>query len=121
MTRQTRTRHVPIDPDDKKQIEILRQQRQLCGWGEENIPAWQALIRKGDRVRLWVLVGFHRRRLRLLPSACITSQLMWWIHLNLESDESKTSDSNVPIGHIALDWVDYAGDTSLANKEEGIM
>ena len=48
---------------------------------------------------------------------------MWWIHLNPKSDktEPEPSESDEPIGHIALDWVDYAGDTSLANKEEGIM
>ena len=59
----------------------------------------------------------------VLPSACIPSQLMWWIHLNSESYETepKPSESDEPIGHIALDWVDYAGDTSLANKDEGVM
>lgn len=48
---------------------------------------------------------------------------MWWIHLNTKSNETgaEPSESDEPIGHIALDWVDYAGDTSLANKEEGIM
>ena len=59
----------------------------------------------------------------VLPSACMPSQLMWWIHLNSQSDETapEPSGCDEPIGHIALDWVDYAGDTSLANKQQGIM
>lgn len=30
--------------------ELVRQRR-LCGWGEEDIPAWQDMIRSGERVR----------------------------------------------------------------------
>lgn len=39
-----------------ERTELVRQRR-LCGWGEEDIPYWLTLIRKGDRVAHSQLVG----------------------------------------------------------------
>lgn len=33
----------------KEHTELVRQRR-LCGWNEEEIPAWMDMIRSGERV-----------------------------------------------------------------------
>lgn len=38
------------DVDSEIERTELVRQRRLCGWGEEDIPYWLTLIRKGDRV-----------------------------------------------------------------------
>lgn len=73
-------------------------------------------------------------------SVCL--KLMWWIFLHerdgkdaLPQDEKRNLDRGEastlelppinpafqPIGHIALDYLDYRGDLSLANRETGTM
>lgn len=46
-----------VNPDDEAEMTELVRQRRLCGWGEETIPTWRELIRKGDRVS----VGLYAR------------------------------------------------------------
>lgn len=68
---------------------------------------------------------------------------MWWIYLasedveptpisSVEGDEEvelwgkkiilpKRDNVFQPVGHIALDWIDYKGDKRLADRETGTM
>ncbi|GAA5842426.1 hypothetical protein JCM5353_006769 [Sporobolomyces roseus] len=107
---------LPFDPDNKIQLETLTQQRILCGWAEEYIETWREQARRKAKGLYWVFPAdteAARKRLRSLPD---------------QESFNRTSGLGPPaphaefrpLGHASLDWEDYDGDESLANKEKGI-
>ncbi|GAA5856315.1 hypothetical protein JCM8547_000865 [Rhodosporidiobolus lusitaniae] len=105
-------RFVRVDADSEQHLAELRRQRILCGWGLEAIPTWQRLIRTGIRDMFWIF-----------PAEGVKEPEEVLEKLNLDRGKigpPAPDPSFLPLGHVALDWEDYAGEPSLANKDEGV-
>lgn len=118
-----------FEPDSPTHVAELRRQRVVCGWAEDHVDEWCDQVRRGDKVRA-ALTGPH--------GACHTltrfQNLLWIV---TPEGHDRPADLNVserglggavgpappdvrfqPLGHVGLDWCDYLGDDTLANKEE---
>lgn len=83
----SRARLLPIDLDDPAECSVLYDQRTLCGWGEDKIPAWRESMRKGERTLFWITLPPEMRK----DDAAILK---------------RDAERFVPAGHVSLDRVD---------------
>ncbi|KAK9895206.1 hypothetical protein P389DRAFT_172773 [Cystobasidium minutum MCA 4210] len=106
----------PLNPDDLKEIAELRRQRLLCGWGSDSIDKWLDMIRKGDRLMFWIVDDNDN-------SAPVENEPRFCEYLDgvdMHQEEIPSSDPDfLPVGHFALDWIDYLGDKTLADRDKG--
>ncbi|GAA5996813.1 hypothetical protein JCM5350_007113 [Sporobolomyces pararoseus] len=110
-------RLIPFNPDNQVEVETLIQQRILCGWAVDMVDTWRAQARRGVKGLYWILPAdteAARRKLRPLP-----------VRENLNRSEGLGPPAPhkefTPLGHASLDWEDYDGDESLADKANGVI
>ncbi|GAA5897441.1 hypothetical protein JCM6882_001887 [Rhodosporidiobolus microsporus] len=106
-----------FDPESQKEVDELIRQRILCGWAADKVDMWRDLARQEVRMLYWIFpttLDADLPELELLSPGSVV-------------EEGKThgppaGDASFrPIGHVAVDWVDYFGDESLASKEAGVV
>ena len=83
-------RLLPIDLEDATERSVLLDQRVLCGWGEEKIPAWRESARKFERTMFWIA----------LPPEMRTDGVP------VLKRDGAAAFVFVPAGHVSLDRVD---------------
>ncbi|GAA5899233.1 GNAT family N-acetyltransferase [Sporobolomyces salmoneus] len=109
---------VPFDPEDQIQVDTLNQQRILCGWNLDMIETWREQARRGVKGLYWIFPAdteAARTRLRLpLPERESFNQ-------REGLGPPAPHPEFTPLGHASLDWEDYEGDESLANRAEGVI
>lgn len=110
-------RLVPFDPENQVEVDTLTQQRILCGWAVDMIETWRAQARRKVKGLYWIVpaeTSAAKTRLRCLP----------------ERENFNRTDGLGPpaphpdfrpLGHASLDWEDYDGDQSLADRETGTI
>ena len=96
-----------IDLEDATECSVLFDQRVLCGWGEEQIPAWRESARNGERAMFWISLPPETR-----------------------TDDGpilkRGAEAFVPAGHVSLDRVDDPGpgvdpDPTLAAPDGSVL
>ncbi|GJN92242.1 hypothetical protein Rhopal_005272-T1 [Rhodotorula paludigena] len=105
-------RFVRFRPDEAIDVEELRRQRVLCGWGEEKVEFWRDQVRRGVKNLYWVF-----------PSAA-NEPLPWFGFEPCNFDTARSGPpppdlSFQPLGHVSLDWEDSDNDESLCDREAG--
>ncbi|KAL8286304.1 hypothetical protein RQP46_004792 [Phenoliferia psychrophenolica] len=104
---------VKFEPDTTRDVEELKRQRVLCGWGLPDVEGWREEVRRGDKGLYWIFAKPEHAAEYPVPDE---------ERLNLGGEElgPKHPDPSFrPLGHISLDYTDYMGDQTLANREEG--
>ncbi|GAA6006655.1 hypothetical protein JCM10207_005007 [Rhodosporidiobolus poonsookiae] len=107
-------RFARFQPDDDREVAELRRQRVLCGWGEESVDSWREQVRRGVKNLYWIFPT-DEAAYGPLPD-----------EEPLSLDPTKTGPTAPdatfrPLGHVSMDWEDYAGDESLCDREKGII
>ncbi|KAM0755685.1 hypothetical protein T439DRAFT_320392 [Meredithblackwellia eburnea MCA 4105] len=103
---------IKYDPTSEIHIQELKRQRVLCGWGLENVEMWTRQVAEGEKGLYWIFPPPSLIHLYPLPSQD---------HISSEQLTEVPLDPNPEfraLGHISLDWIDYDGDETLANREE---
>ncbi|GAA6012728.1 hypothetical protein JCM10207_005339 [Rhodosporidiobolus poonsookiae] len=103
-----------FEPDNERDVAELRRQRVLCGWGAHAVDLWCEMARKGVRNLYWIF-PFDPEAYGPLPDDEPLSQE------TSKLGPPPPDPSFRPLGHVSLDWEDYAGDTSLCDREKGII
>ncbi|BGO92766.1 hypothetical protein NBRC10512v2_005052 [Rhodotorula toruloides] len=117
MTASSPNKLVRFNPDEAKEVEELKRQRVLCGWNLDKVEVWREQCRRGVKNLYWIHPAVPIETPEFEP---------------LNSDNSRAGppppdpsadvyDSFQPVGHISLDWEDYEGDTTLCDREKGII
>ncbi|GAA5886613.1 hypothetical protein JCM16303_001387 [Sporobolomyces ruberrimus] len=109
---------VPFDPDNQIQVDTLTQQRILCGWAVDKIETWREQARRDAKGLYWII-----------PADTEAAKAKLRLPLPERESFNRTEGlgppaphaSFRPLGHASLDWEDYDGDETLANREEGII
>jgi len=104
---QSHARLLPIDLGDAVECSVLYDQRVLCGWDQDKIPAWRESVRKGERTMFWIALPLEMRR----DGAPVLK---------------RDAETFVPAGHVSLDRVDDPGpeidpDPTLAAPDGSVL
>lgn len=110
---------IPVDLDHEDQRSILYAQRKICGWGETNIPIWDAHIKSGHRAMFWIAFPSSS------PAATgiATKPALDFIPHPANGGSEKV----LLVGHVALDRIDVpsedslTGDTTLTAEDGSVL
>ncbi|GAA5844728.1 hypothetical protein JCM11251_007360 [Rhodosporidiobolus azoricus] len=109
---------VRFNPESKLEVDELTRQRIICGWGADKIDLWLDLIARDVRNLYWIF-PLRPEEYPLPDLESINPQVV------VEGAEtmgpSPVDEGFRPLGHVAIDWEDYYGDTSLADKEAKVV
>ncbi|KAF2157813.1 hypothetical protein K461DRAFT_290089 [Myriangium duriaei CBS 260.36] len=103
----------PLDWDSERQEELLREQRIICGWGNNNVHLWRECARKGQRTMFWIGIPPEGE----LGKRITTAQKGLGV-INFEHDGCITK--YLAVGHVALDRIDVPS-TDTFNPEPTLV
>lgn len=111
MERPDGARLVVMDLEKTAERDLLRAQRVICGWHQDEVENWRVMMAAGERALFWIT----------LPESDQTNGLPKLDH--------STGDTIYPVGHVSLDRVDkpddqippMAPDLSLASGDGVIL
>ncbi|KPV78242.1 uncharacterized protein RHOBADRAFT_64361 [Rhodotorula graminis WP1] len=104
---------VPFDPDRSTEVEELKRQRVLCGWGSDKVEVWRDQVRRGVKNLYWIF-----------PTDRGAYKTPEFEPINHKVDEAGPPPPDLsfqPIGHVSVDWEDYdPNETTLCDRENGV-
>jgi len=103
---------VRFDPDSSAEVDELKRQRVLCGWGLQNVETWRDQVRRGVKNLYWI---FPTDR------ASWTTPAVEPINHTAEPGPPPPDPSFQPIGHVSVDWEDYdPNEATLCDRANGV-
>ncbi|BGP36499.1 hypothetical protein JCM10450v2_000397 [Rhodotorula kratochvilovae] len=104
---------VAFNPDDAREVEELKRQRELCGWGLHNVEIWREQVRRGVKNLYWVWPTDR--------ASYVTPSFEPLNNNPSVAGPPPPDPSFQPIGHVSLDWEDYdPNEDTLCDRAKGV-